>query len=182
MPKILDVAESEYTVGVKELVMDVPTVLNQTEGMQVLAYASFSSYLNSSSTNVYGPYPVVSMVNFGKGKIFLIYDSSLFMNSLISRGDNVRFLDDLIQGVPVIDEANSAPSKLTETRPWLSYAYLVLSRVEVKYGLVGLMVLAFFKVKWVEEEPVEKDEVSQDDIVKEALNSVPVPKDLKPVE
>ena len=162
MPQIFNITESEYTVGVKELVMDIPTVLNQTDGLQVLAYASFSSYLdNSKTTKTYGPYPAVAVATVGNGMIFLISDSSIFMNSLLSRGDNAKLLGNLIHGVAVIDEANSVPSRLTVTRAWMSATYAILSRVEVKYSLVGLTVLALFKVKWVEEEPEEKDEVEE---------------------
>ena len=162
MPRVLSIVKSENTIGVDELVTDVPTALINTDGLTVLAYASFSSYVISTSLTSmkeYGPYPVVAHASYGRGDLLLVSDSSLFLNSLLDRGDNGYLLRNVVRGSSVIDEAHSATSRQTEVKQWMTYVYGVLGRAEVKYSLVGVVVVGLFKVKWEDEASVEEDEV-----------------------
>jgi len=164
MPKVLNISSSRYTDGLEELTFNYPTVLAHTESVSVLAWSTPFSYLATSPSppnedSVAGPFPVVAEARVGEGSLILISDSSLFINSMLDRGDNMALLRGLARGEVFIDEAHSIPSRLTRVKAFLVQAYSFLRMTEVRYGLTVLAVLAVFKVKWGGGEDEEEDEV-----------------------
>ena len=85
----------------------------------------------------------------------------MFINGMLSSGDNLVVLGSLIRGSVAIDEAHSIPSTLTVMRDYLVQVYAVLSITEVKYSLVGLGLVLSFKVKWDEPVADKVDEVEE---------------------
>ena len=159
MPRILNVS----SVEVDELVLNYPTVLDDADDVAVLAWSTSFSYLAVSpgppdEGSVSGPFPVVAEVGVGGGSLVLIADSSLFINSMLDRGDNMAFLMSLVEGEVLLDEAHSIPSRLTVVKAFLVQVYSVLRLTEVRYGLAALSVIAVARVKWVVDEAEEEED------------------------
>jgi hypothetical protein len=164
LPRVLDLKSSEYTNGVSGLALNTPTVLVDIDEDQVLAYSSVVSFIGEgdktpTAESIYGPFPVLALIRFGGGRLLLIADPSLFLNSMIDLEGNDSLLLGLARGSVIIDESHSVLSRLTQFKMLLAQLYSVLSLTEVKYGLAALMVVSVFKVKWGEPEIVEVDEV-----------------------
>jgi len=73
------------------------------EGVCV-AYTSLYSFIDKDlsgsreTSEPYGPFCVVYLVRIGDGYVYLISDSSVFINSMINLGDNERFIKYLVDG------------------------------------------------------------------------------------
>jgi hypothetical protein len=152
--------------GVKEMIMNYPTVLNDTEGVKVLAWSSSFSYISSkveppTVTSPSGPFPLIAEVDVGGGHLVLVSDPSIFINGMLGAGDNSAVLRSFVTGSVAIDEAHSIPSTLTLVKDYLVQVYAVLSITEVKYSLVGLGLILSFKVKWDEPLADRVDEVEE---------------------
>jgi hypothetical protein len=162
MPCVSNLSSSPSTEELEGLTLNYPTVLNNTDGVSVLAWSTSFSYLaaapspptNDSAT---GPFPVVAEVKMGEGSLILISDSSLFINSMLDRGDNMALLEGLAGDTVYLDEVHSMPSRLARVRMFLAEVYSLLSMTEVRYALTGLLVLAVVKVEWTGERE-QKDE------------------------
>ena len=92
----------------------------------------------------------------------MISDSSIFINGMLERGDNIDLLINLIQGSVYIDETHSIPSRLTMVKTLLTDTYSTLSLTEIRYSITFLAVFFIFKVKWnIDEEDEMFDEVEE---------------------
>jgi hypothetical protein len=152
--------------GVSVMVMNYPTVLNDTEGVKVLAWSSSFSYVSSkvappTVNSPSGPFPLIAEVDVGGGHLVLVSDPSMFINGMLGSGDNSVVLRSFVSGSVAIDEAHSIPSTLTLVKDYLVQVYSVLSITEVKYSLVGLGLVLSFKVKWDEPLADKVDEVEE---------------------
>ncbi len=158
MPRIIIIENSTETTGVKELVMNYPTELTGVQGTKVLAYASYFSTVGNSSQ--LGPFPVFAKVEIGRGTLYLISDSSIFINGMLTQGDNKILLQNLVRGVSAIDEVHSTPTRLTAFKGSLSSTYDFLGYPEVKYSLAIILIVGVFKVRWTDydEQPDEVEE------------------------
>jgi len=164
LPRVLDLKSSDYTEGVSGLALNTPTVLVGVDEDQVLAYSSVVSFIGEDEKtptvgSIYGPFPVLALIQFGGGRLLLISDPSLFLNSMIGLEGNDSLLLGLAKGSVFIDEAHSVLSRLTRFKMLLAQLYGVVSLTEVKYGLAALLVVGVSKVKWGEPEIVEVEEV-----------------------
>jgi hypothetical protein len=117
---------------------------------------------DSGEESTVGPFTVLSRIPYGDGDLFLISDSSPFINSMINRGSNNELLEDLVVGQVFIDEAHGVPSRLSRAKNLFSQIYGVLQYTEVKYGLTIGLVYIMFNLQWKEpEEDKEVDEVEE---------------------
>lgn len=164
MPRIYDV-DARLFDGVDCLVMNCPSVLSRSDDGCVawsspFSYVSDAPSLPTGSLKT-GPFPVVANLGIGEGRLVVISDSSLFINSMIERGGNSAFLLGLVRGEVYIDEAHLVPSRLSSLRSLVMNVYSVLEKFEARYGLSILVVLLMFNVKWEkgEDEGMGADEV-----------------------
>jgi len=173
LPRVLNVTSSGVSDDVEELTLNIPTVLNHTEDLNVLAWSTSFSFLTSDpevlgAVWVSGSFPIAVEVVVGEGSLFVISDSSLFINGMLDRGDNRKFLLSLVGGKVLIDESHSVQSMLARMRVMLFQVYSFLKLTEIRYGLAALCVIVVFKVSWRTEEVEE-----QVDPVEEALRRHP---------
>ena len=152
MPRILHFSPSSYILGIGKLTLNYPTVLNYTEDVTVLAWSTPYSYLadtpqSQTENSPVGPFPVIANVKMGEGNLFLISDSSLFINSMLEREDNMALLRGLAIGEVYLDETHSQPSRLTHFKMYLGQIYSVVRMTEIRYGLTFLLVVVAVKVK-----------------------------------
>ena len=158
MPRILLIENATETRGVKELVLNYPTTLTNLKDNERLAYASYFSEVANSAE--FGPFPVLARIEVGKGTIYLISDSSIFINSMLNLGDNKSLLKNLSKGVVAIADSYSTQSRLTTFRGSLKAAYAFLNHPEVKYSLALIIIVGVFKVAW-EDRDEQPDEVEE---------------------
>ena len=145
--KIVDLSTS--LVNVKNLMLNYPTSLQfkSSEGKILATSSSFSFFddnLNGKKEKkeVKGPFPMVAEIHYGKGKIYLISDSSLFINSMLSREGNEEFLKTLIKGKNTfIDISHHLVGYLTKLKNTEIRIYQVISRFEIKYSIFLILVI-----------------------------------------
>ena len=168
MPRMIDFTASPYTRGLSALTLNYATALADVgDGVRVLARSTAFSYLSEDlraapeEAELVGPLPVMAEVGYGGGSLVLISDSSLFINSMLDRGDNDALLRNLVDGrVVYVDVSHWSPSLLTQFKAVLARVYEVAGVTEVKYALVGVLAIVIFKVKWRGKEMrEERDEV-----------------------
>jgi hypothetical protein len=141
----------EVIVDDFEVVFNYAGILEHVEE-DVIAWSSSYSYISdtpvgvSDATDV-GPFPVIAQISFGKGLLYLVSDSSPFINSMMERGDNKLFFQTLIRGRMFIDESHSIPSRLTVLKGFLDSFRASLDAAEVRYGLTIIGVIVVFNIK-----------------------------------
>jgi len=157
-----------YSYGVsEELVLNYGSVLEVGPGARVLISSTPLSYVNGSMGVVGGPFPVMVRVGVGEGVLFLVSDSSLWLNSMIMRGDNRALLDDVLVGVALVDVGHSYPTRLLAFQWMLEDVYGILALAEVRYLVGVLLVLLVSRLRF------EEDSESVPDFVGEILNQHP---------
>jgi hypothetical protein len=155
MPRIHDL---DYT-GVEELVLNYPTVLSDTEGFTVRAYSGVFSYVTGSEKFYnFTRMPVIAEKVVGEGLLVLVSDSSLFINSMLEYGDNMKLLGALSQGKALIDESHSDASRHTMVKRGIEYLYTALGNLEVRYGVALVVIYMLLKFKVEYDDPVNEVE------------------------
>jgi hypothetical protein len=152
-PLVTDIATSGLTAGVQTLYFNYGTALNVTDSrVTVLARSAPTSYLraptadNAPLVGSTGTKPVLATLDYGKGRIVLLSDPSVFINGMVGQADNERLFTNLIAnltgrdaGVPILfDESHRA------SPPVWGLAYdRVNADDNLKYALVLVSVAAF---------------------------------------
>jgi hypothetical protein len=158
LPEIIDFAPS-VSKGVKEIILNHATDLTNTGTMETLAWSSSSSFLDRNGNETrdkgepQGPLPVAARQQLGKGEIILVSDPSIFINSMLGRGDNTQFIKNLIgtdtpSGQILLDTSHlvKKPMDLIKTRlnlikNVLSQPYVVLVLILIIFLLTSLYML-----------------------------------------
>ena len=143
--------------GVDEVVLNLATGVS---GGVVLASTSpFSHYRGEMGEGDLGAIPVVAWQRFGEGALFVVGDSSVFINSMIDYRDNGLFLGALARGVVFIDESHLMPTRLTVVKGFIGDFYLFFVPLEIRYLCLGLVGVLVFKLKWETSDVEEEDDV-----------------------
>jgi len=125
-PVISDFAESEFSMGLNELVLDYATILNvtATSEVKVLASSSAFSFLDSNRDGEKtpqepsGPFPILAELQLGEGKILLFTSPASLANELIDEGNNSALVENVVKyrsrpehrSVLLYDETHLEPS------------------------------------------------------------------------
>ena len=97
-PVISSFSPSNFTKGIGLLYFNYGTALDvRGNSVTVLAKSSGSSYFNVTGQSKVsrGEKPVLAYLDYGKGKVILLSDPSIFINSM-SMGDNKRLFNNII--------------------------------------------------------------------------------------
>ena len=140
MPKIIKVGDG---LGVGEIALNLPSTLDiKGQGPTVLAYSSSFSFLDLDGDSEHsageptGPFAVAAMIAYGKGRIILFSDSSIFLNSVIGLGYNLKLLHNIAGGRKVFVDVG-----VWQATPQLAYrnnvlaVYRAFTAPELKYSL-----------------------------------------------
>jgi len=103
-PVISYFSESEFSIGLDELVLDRATTLNitATDKVKVLATSSAFSFLDlnqdgeKSAQEPSGPFPILAEVQLGEGKILLFTSPASLANGLIDQGSNSALVERIV--------------------------------------------------------------------------------------
>ena len=100
-PIISSFSPSNFTNGIETLYFNYGTTLDVKDNatVTVLANSSPSSYVSepgqSEANQSQGAKPVLAYLDYGKGKVILLSDPSIFINSM-NMGDNQRLFNNII--------------------------------------------------------------------------------------
>jgi hypothetical protein len=136
-PVISDFSSSEFSTGLKELVLDYATVLDIFDGgdVKVLARSSPFSFLDlnqngqKDTREPSGPFPVLAEVELGRGAVVLFTSPASFANGLIHEANNIRVIENVMntaivrqasqpqhRTVFLVDETHMTPSPFTPAK------------------------------------------------------------------
>jgi hypothetical protein len=149
MPKIIKVGDG---LGVEDIALNLPSTLDvKGPGLKVLAYSSSFSFIDldgdsePSPGEPTGPFAVAAMTAYGKGRIIIFSDSSIFLNSVIGLGDNLKLLHNIAGGKKVFEDVG-----LWQATPQLAYrnnvlaVYRAFTAPELKYSLAFAAVTVIY--------------------------------------
>jgi hypothetical protein len=108
-PAISDFSASEFSTGLTGLVMDYGTVLDikDQSNVKVLARSSPFSFLDLNQDGKKGPgepsgpFPVLAELELGRGAVILFTSPASFANGLIHESNNVRLIENIMNGAIV---------------------------------------------------------------------------------
>jgi hypothetical protein len=142
VPVATGVAPSRLTEGVDRLTLNHGTVL-EPHGSRVVVETSPFAYLDTDgdaspdSRESMRRYPVVTAERLGEGRVVVVADPSLFINAMIERDGNRRFVRGLFAGRATVlfdhSHANGVPP--------LIGAALALQESPTLLGFLGLLLL-----------------------------------------
>ncbi|ADT85088.1 DUF4350 domain-containing protein [Thermococcus barophilus] len=134
-PELVRILDPELGAGVDKLVLNVPSVILNAEGE---IYTSKVALLGNNQRE----YPIMSELKYGKGKIVLFSDPSVFINDMFRENEKFirNFAEYISSDVVYIDEAHHS-----SFNPY-HMATLVIrrsfDRVKAFYVVLGVAVLA----------------------------------------
>ncbi|WP_247009729.1 DUF4350 domain-containing protein [Halorientalis litorea] len=145
MPVAREVADRPLTDGMDELTLNYGTAVRPANA-SVLVSSSGYAYLDRNgngsvdSNETLGEYPVAVSETLGDGRVVAVSDPSVFINTMLERPGNERFLRNLVAGHQrvVIDTSHA------ETLPPLVAGLLTLRTsplLQVTVGGVALLLL-----------------------------------------
>ena len=135
------------TVNTRSLVFNHATGLTNATMGNILAQSSRFSYLDSNNNQIWdedepaGPLPVITYHSLGKGKVLVIADSSIFINSMGAIADNnilMQNITTLTTGNLFFDQSHLPPSNLSKTKDILVRIHDFLVTPS---GTIGLVIL-----------------------------------------
>ncbi|MFC1908302.1 DUF4350 domain-containing protein [Chloroflexota bacterium] len=135
------------TVNTKSLVFNHATSLTNATMGNILAQSSRFSYLDSNNNQIWdedeptGPLPVITYHSLGKGKVLVIADSSIFINSMGAIADNnilMQNISTLTTANLFFDQSHLPPSNLVQIKKKLVRIHDFLVTPS---GTMGLVIL-----------------------------------------
>jgi len=146
---------------VDKIVLNIPTTLAFYQGIEFIGFSSSLSYTAPSleiEPIELSQSPIFARIDYGTGKIFLLSDSSIFINSMLTRGNNLSLLKYLAMGTIFIDEAHSMRTNLTLMKNLLGVIFNKLGVYEVRYLILAIFVIntIIFRTKF---DSIVEDEV-----------------------
>jgi hypothetical protein len=154
-PLVTNISSSGLTAGVHTLYFNYGTALiipASASNVTALAQSAPTSYLRASSGNNApiagsgGAHPVLASVAYGKGRIILLSDPSVFINGMLDQADNQQLFTSMIANltggntaVPILFDQSHRVSQ-----PVWSLAYDRINADDnVKYTVILLAIAAF---------------------------------------
>ena len=146
-PRITHIIPNYVTTDIENLLFNHATCLINVETSDVLALSSVFSFIDMNSNEYLddgepsGSQPVVSLHNLGSGRIVLISDPSIFINSMLNFEDNLAFVENIAAITPselLIDQSHLPKSNLSQTKNWLATIRYYFS---TPLGAISLVIL-----------------------------------------
>ncbi|MBC7128025.1 MAG: hypothetical protein H5T32_07445 [Candidatus Methanosuratus sp.] len=133
--------------------LDYASVVDLEGGGKVLIWSSPFSYLDLDSDGSYtageptGPFPVAVELGLGRGRLVVVSDSSLLINSLLASDCNAEFIESITAGRELyVDRSNSASSAYSSVRSVLLGAVQSVEYPEVRYAAALFGALIAFRL------------------------------------
>ncbi len=152
-------AKTVDTVGpladIKSLMFNYPTSLEVNDfGGEIVASSSSFSFFDDNlngkkeESEDEGPFAMIARIPYEEGEIYLMADSSLFINSMLDEAENREFLQTIIQGKRLfVDTSHYPVGILSRLRNIEITIYEIISRLEVRYALFLVLVMTIVWLK-----------------------------------
>ena len=172
LPKITNInPTTQTTKNVTSIVTNIPSAIKieNIQNIKVLAYTSYFSYMDldgneqPSKEDPVGPFSIAVEKSYGEGKIIVISDSSLFINSIIELGDNKKLLENIVgEKKAIVDTSLWNPTAHSRLKAFTQQAYNIISAPEIKYTIIaGIAAITYITVRKEESEEEKADELQQ---------------------
>jgi len=147
-PRISHLASGSVTSDTESLILNHATCLTDVEASDFLALSSSFSFLDLNGNQAWdegepnGPLPVISQHNLGSGKIILVSDSSIVINSMETIESNYTFIQNIAAITTselLIDQSHLPPSNLRQAKNLLAS---IREPFTTPVGAVGLVIVA----------------------------------------
>jgi len=148
LAKTVDTAGS--LADIESLMFNYPTSLDVNDyGGEIVASSSSFSFFDDNlngkkeESEDEGPFPMIVRIPYEEGEIYLMADSSLFINSMLDEAENGEFLQTIIQGKRLfVDTSHYPVGILSRLRNIEITIYQIISRLEVRYALFLVLVMS----------------------------------------
>jgi len=146
-PRITHLVSNSITSDIDSLVFNHATCLVDVEKSDILVLSSSFSFLDlngnqeSDEDEPDGPLPVISNHNLGSGKIILISDPSIFINSMRTIESNYTLIQNIAATTAselLIDQSHLPQSNLQKVKSVLTS---IRDSFTTPWGAVGLVIL-----------------------------------------
>lgn len=154
LPKITDLSPDVKNSGIEVLVLNHATVIENISETEIIARSSVSSYLDTNENGSLeegepqGAFPVAALLNSGSGRLIIISDPSIIVNTMLNRYDNANFIEFLVSYGGLERKVFFDESHLVYTTLDISKTItLELREILVQpYPLLGITALIFIVV------------------------------------
>jgi len=154
MPQITDFAPEVKESNIDVIMLNHATTLTNIMESEVIAWSSTASFLDLNENGSWdtnepkGPLAIAAEFRLGKGRLALVSDPSVVINTMIGRGDNYNFIRYLThhedeQKEIWIDSSHLTKTPLDASKTRLSDAREVLAN---PYTLLGITAMIFVVV------------------------------------
>ncbi|MBO3798451.1 MAG: DUF4350 domain-containing protein [Thermoproteota archaeon] len=134
-----------------EIVMNTPSTLEPGLNTMVIAYSSPFSFLDLNGDGEYtsgepsGPFPVAAEAAFSRGRIIVFTDSSMFLNSMVEKGGNMKLLKNIVgDGVMVVDTSLWQTQPRDSLKKVSSMLLQTVSTPEARYAAAIMLAAAAY--------------------------------------
>jgi hypothetical protein len=149
LPMIFEFPGGLASEGVRSLVLNHATAIEEAGGMTVAAISSAVSYLDANGNGWRdpdeegGPFAVAAVGRVGAGHLVLVSDSSILLNSMLEMADNRRFVQDLFrlagEGAQIyLDQAHLPGARLDVAKEGLARLREFLGNPLVAFAAAGV--------------------------------------------
>jgi hypothetical protein len=168
-PLVTDLAPELKDAGVEQLILNHATALSLSSQYEVLASSSDMSFIDRNGNASWsqgesrGPFVVAVRAKVDKGTVIAVSDPSILINSMMGRGDNNKFLKQIIAQAgekPWIALDTSYLSKTPLDRSKDAWA-TIREQLALPYSqvlLVGAVLTLTFMPVWRKGVKVEREE------------------------
>lgn len=147
-PRISNFSKHPITGDVQNILLNHPTILLNVLPENNLASSSLFSYLDLNDNELpnenepLGPFPVMALYPLHRGKVIIISDPSIFINTMINREDNNILIKNLlkINTLTIFSQSHLPLSLLPEVKLLLQDIRKIL---QSPLGTLSLIVVIF---------------------------------------
>jgi hypothetical protein len=157
LPRIFNFSSDSVTSGVGSLVLNHATCLTDVEGSEVLAMSSSFSFLDVNDNRQWdegeptGAMPVISSHSLAGGRVILVSDPSIFINSMDTLDDDYSVIEN-IAGISssglYLDQSHLPHSDLHYTKNLLADIRSVLTTPVGTLALVAVLLIMIMRPMW----------------------------------
>jgi hypothetical protein len=154
LPRTTDFSAEIIESGIEAITLNHASNLINVGQSHILARSSPTSFADANNNGILdedeqeGPLVVAAEYDFGKGKIMLVSDPSITINTMVGQNDNYEFIDYLIT-------FDDTPEKIYLDRAHITKTPLDVSKISMekvkeflnnRYVLLGMIAIIFIPV------------------------------------
>lgn len=141
--------------NISTIALNYATILKVGDtNARALAWSSHFSYIDENrnerhdATESVGSFPIMAVIPYGQGSVYLISDSSTFINGMIIYDDNAQLTSTIAGGRNLLlDASHWSEGPLTMAKDLELKGYLFFSRPDVRYTIFFISLILILRVR-----------------------------------